>query len=117
MSENLFSAGISVLSIFITAFVGVSVRRLQAREEEKKKQREADSTRQTAIEVGLQAILRDRLLQAFEHYGNKGWVDVKAAQNMQMMYNAYHNLGGNDIVTDVYNNFRKLPHYPPKGGN
>ena len=43
MIEHLFNGSISLLSIFLTAVVGAWVKRLQAREDEKKKQREADS--------------------------------------------------------------------------
>lgn len=117
MIEHLFNGSISLLSIFLTAVVGAWVKRLQAREDEKKKQREADSKRQKAVEEGLLALLRDRLLQGCENYEKQGWVDIRAAQNVQMMYTAYHNLGGNGIVTDVYDSFRELPYYPPKGGN
>lgn len=111
MSENLFSAGISILSIFITAFVGVSVRRLQAREDEKKKEKEEERIRGLAMEQGMRAMLRDRILQACEYHNSLGFAEAKARTNMQMLYDAYHQLGGNGVVTDAYNAFRNLPLY------
>jgi hypothetical protein len=50
----------------------------------------------------LQAVLRDRILQACAAYQRKGRITVSQMDNLSNMYNAYHNLGGNGVVTSVY---------------
>ena len=65
--------------------------------------------RQTALEDGIKAILRDRILHAYNHYSEKGYAPFYAMENVTNMYTAYHNLGGNGAVTEIYHKFMKLP--------
>lgn len=109
MTEFFISLLVSACGVFLTAGVGWSVKSLQAKEKIKQKEREEDRARDVAIEQGLRAMLRDRILQACEYHNKVGFADSKARTNMQMMYEAYHQLGGNGVVTDAYNNFRNLP--------
>ena len=68
-----------------------------------------------AIRDGLQAMLRDKLLGSCEYYiSEKGWCTPRSAENLHEMYKAYKNLGGNGMITDVFSEFQKLPHFPPK---
>ncbi len=114
MSEFFISFLLSASGIVLTALVGLSVKSLQKRENTKQKEREEDRLRDIAIEQGLRAMLRDRILQACEYHGKLGYAEAKARTNMQMMYEAYHQLGGNGVVTDAYNDFRELPLYEAK---
>lgn len=116
MSEYIISFSLSAFGIFLTALVGIAVRSLQKREDLKQKEREEDRLRDIAIEQGLRAMLRDRILQGCEHHGKLGYANAKVRTSMQMMYDAYHNLGGNGVVTDAYNNFRNLE-FKEKGGD
>lgn len=61
---------------------------------------------------GVQAVLRDRILQCCEHFQELGYAGVHDRENVEHMYNAYHKLGGNGMVTDLYNRFRTLPLTP-----
>ena len=111
MSEYIISFSLSAFGIFLTALVGIAVRSLQKREDLKQKEREEDRLRDIAIEQGLRAMLRDRILWTCEKHNELGYADTKARTGMQMMYDAYHGLGGNGAVTDAYNSFRNLPLY------
>lgn len=68
--------------------------------------------RYKAIREGLRAILRDRILTSYKHYEKKGFAPIYAVENVENMYKAYHDLGGNGTVTSIYNDFKKLPHFP-----
>ena len=63
----------------------------------------------TAIKEGLQAILRDRLLQGYKHYLEKGWADLDDRANMENVWKQYHALGGNGDMKDLRRTFRHLP--------
>lgn len=117
MSEFVISFLLSASGIVLTALVGLSVKSLQKREDEKQKEKEDDRIRSLAMEQGIRAMLRDRILQACEYYSSLGFAETKVRTNMQMMYDAYHTLGGNGVVTDAYNDFRELPLYKKEGNN
>lgn len=73
-------------------------------EKEQQRQDEHD-----AIVNGLQALLRNELIDAYHHYEEKGELPIYAMENIQKMYDAYHNLGGNGTITKLYNKLQKLP--------
>lgn len=66
-----------------------------------------------AIKLGLQAILRDRLLQAYEFYGHRGWANYDEKQNVLNLYTQYEVLGPNGIMERKHNIFLELPEERP----
>ena len=62
-----------------------------------------------AIKLGLQALLRDRLLQAYEFYGHRGYADYDEKQNIQNIYKQYEALGPNGIMEQKHKDFIRLP--------
>ena len=62
-----------------------------------------------AIKEGLRALLRDRIIQAYNHYTDKGYYPIYARENVEDMYKQYHSLGGNGTVTDLVSKLKELP--------
>lgn len=62
-----------------------------------------------AIKQAVQAMLRDRLLQGYKHYVEKGWADMDDRSNMENVWKQYHALGGNGDMNDLRHTFRHLP--------
>ena len=62
-----------------------------------------------AIAEGVKALLRDRLLQGYKHYIEKGWADMDDRANMENVWRQYHALGGNGDMNDLRRTFRHLP--------
>ena len=65
-----------------------------------------------AMKLAVQAILRDRLLQGYKHYLEKGWADLDDRANMENVWRQYHALGGNGDMKDLRRTFRHLPMVP-----
>lgn len=65
--------------------------------------------RSDAIALGIRALLRDRLLQGYRHYQEKGWADYEDRANLEDVWKQYHALGGNGDMNDLRNTFRHLP--------
>ena len=65
-----------------------------------------------AMRLGVQAMLRDRLLQGYKHYLEKGWADLDDRSNMENVWKQYHTLGGNGDMKDLRRTFRHLPMVP-----
>ena len=62
-----------------------------------------------AIAEGVKALLRDRLLQGYKHYIEKGWADMDDRANIENVWQQYHALGGNGDMNDLRRTFRHLP--------
>ena len=67
----------------------------------------ADS-RQQAAERGIQALLRDRILQAYYHYAERGWITLHGLENVEALYREYRALGGNGAVVKLVEDLRDL---------
>ena len=68
-----------------------------------------EDCRQKAIELGIQALLRNRVVQAYYHYTERGWITLHGLEAAEKMYTEYHNLGGNGTVTKLMEDLRELP--------
>lgn len=66
-----------------------------------------------AIKAGMVAILHDRLFQACNHYLELEYIPLEKAEevldNLKMLYETYHSLGGNGTGTEIYNRAKNLP--------
>lgn len=62
-----------------------------------------------SVQLGIQALLRDRLYHTYMKYTEKGYAPIYARENFENMYNQYHTLGANGVMDDVYKKFMALP--------
>ena len=83
-------------------------------ERERRAIKEAQEQESRAIRDGLCAVLRDRIIQSATYHEERGYVPLRDMENMSLMYQAYHNLGGNGLVTKVYKEVLELPHIARK---
>jgi len=66
-----------------------------------------------AVKRGIQALLRDRLLQGYKFYRAQGWADENDRSNLENVYQQYHALGANGVMDDLRARFIALPPDPP----
>ena len=92
----------------VVAVLGYLIRKINTRVKE-------SAAKNDAIELGVQALLRSQMIADYNHYQDKGVAPIYARESCDNVYKQYHNLGGNGVMTDIYNDFRKLPTKPPKG--
>lgn len=104
----------TIISGLFALGVNRAMKRRDAKQEEIKAQNEAMEAQNKAIMLGVQAILRDRLLQGYRHYIEKGWADYDDRDNLENIYQQYHALGVNGIMDDYRDQFRALPYYNPE---
>ena len=83
--------------IVLPVFLGYIVWLLQ----QQKKDRDANSK-------GTMLILRVQLIEYHDKYVKLGEIPSYAFDNFVEMYNAYHALGGNGMVTKMYNEIQEL---------
>lgn len=65
-----------------------------------------------ALKAGLQALLRDRIIQAYNHYvQDKGWIPIYAKESINACYRSYEALGENGVINDLMKQLNELPNY------
>ena len=106
------------VSGIVSGAVGVLIAVFLKRPLEKRvsKTEEANSRvekQNAATMLGVQALLRDRLLQAFNYHLARGWIGAGDRANIDNMYVQYEALGENNVISDIYNQVRALPSIPP----
>ena len=62
-----------------------------------------------AVKRGVQALLRDRLLQGYKYYRMQGWADEDDRSNLENVYEQYHALGANGVMDNLRLRFLDLP--------
>lgn len=68
-----------------------------------------------ALKAGLQALLRDRIIQAYNHYvQDKGWIPIYAKESIDACYWSYEALGDNGVIDNLMEQINELQNYPPK---
>ncbi len=74
------------------------------------KQNKIRKAEQEAIKKGIQALLRDGIINQYNKYMEKKYIPIYAMENVEAMYKEYHALGGNGTITELYEDLQDLPH-------
>lgn len=69
----------------------------------------ASEQKQIALELGVQALLRDRLIYQYEKYKTRGYAPIYAKENFENLYEQYHKLGANGVMDSIHEEFKKFP--------
>lgn len=70
-----------------------------------------------AMQSGLQSLLRAEIIRQHEKYTDRGYCPIYAKDALRWEYESYHLLGGNGVITDLYNDLIALPEFPPHPDN
>ena len=92
-------------TIVLTALMGYVVWLLK----EQKAERKIDDAKQVAQANGIKTLLQIKLIEYHDRYMKEQSIPSYALQNFLMMYDAYHELGGNGMVTQMLADVKRLP--------
>ena len=106
MSNFFMQTYLIALPIVLTSILGYVVWLLK----EQKKDRNANSK-------GTMLLLRVQLIEYHEKYVALGEIPSYAYDNFVEMYEAYHSLGGNGMITKMYEEIQSLHLQTKNGGN
>ena len=104
MKELLMDYWIEMFFTVVTAMLGYSVKVLNKKINE-----------QESIKLGVQALLRDRIIQSYNYHMDLGFCPVYARESIEEMANQYYNLGGNGVIHQLMDKLGELPTIKPKG--
>lgn len=74
----------------------------------------AEQEKQKAMQKAMQALLRDRIIQAYNYHEKKGYCEIYEFYNVERLYEPYHALGGNDVATGLVEKLAKMPRTKPE---
>lgn len=63
---------------------------------------------------GVQALLRERMIENYNKWNEKGYAPIYAKQSFENCWQQYHSLGANGVMDDIHIKFLALPTEPPK---
>lgn len=106
MSNFFMQTYLIALPIVLTSILGYVVWLLK----EQKKDRNANSK-------GTMLLLRVQLIEYHDKYVALGEIPSYAYDNFVEMYEAYHSLGGNGMITKMYEEIQSLHLQTKNGGN
>lgn len=59
--------------------------------------------------AGICCLLRAEIIRQHEKYTDKGYCPIYAKEALKKAYAAYHDLGGNDVATKLFDELMKMP--------
>lgn len=71
-----------------------------------RKKMQAEELKNRAIAIGVQAMLRDTIVNTYNKYKDRGYMPIYARESLKKIYEAYQGLGGNDVAHDLYEKMR-----------
>lgn len=95
--EWLFAAAASVLGLLYRDVV---------------KRLKEEQQKSTAIAEGVRSLLRESIVQNYNKYQEREYCPIYAKESIKRVYEAYHNLGGNDVATKLYRTLLDMPEEP-----
>lgn len=104
MSGTIITA---VISCCVSFFLGGALAYLTARWKGLLK-------REKALQNGLQSLLRNTIIEYHDKYTGRGYCPIYAKDALRRIYDAYHDLGGNGVITKLYEDVMKLDEEKPK---
>lgn len=69
----------------------------------------ASDKKTESVQLGVQALLRDRLIHEYNKALENGYAPIYAKENFNNMWTHYHNLGKNGVMDDVHDKYMLLP--------
>lgn len=108
--------GALITGAFTVAVAVIEVRAAKERKAEKQEREKEAKNREhsKAVDDGVQALLRDRIIGRYNHYMDQKHIPIYGMENVLDMYEAYHALGGNGTITKLVEALRELPTEPPE---
>ena len=102
MWEHIAKYWINYLCSLVTAALALMYKKTAQVVKEK-------SEAQDNLKAACLALLHDRLYQACTVYINAGEIDAAGLKNLEYLYNAYHDLGGNGTGEALFKRCLALP--------
>ena len=62
-----------------------------------------------SLKDGVRSIIRDRIIQSCNFFQTVRCITTQQMENLSKLYSSYHGLGGNGVITAIYDSTMSLP--------
>ena len=110
----------SIIPTTVSLFLGFIIGRMNKKADKKDAMEEANQAEQKhkidetgrqiqLVSDGICELLRVKLIEYHDYYMEVGSIPSYVFDNFSSMYNTYHSLGGNGMITHMYEELKELP--------
>ena len=92
----------SCILLIVTYFFNKTTKHHEAEIDEER-------TKRKALADGVEALLRQKIIDTYNKQCDKGYCPIYVKEGMKRLYEAYLNLGGNDVATELYHKLLAMP--------
>lgn len=89
-----------IITFILGSIVGIIGSKFKKEKEKNIKNLQKDKIMENAV----QALLRDRLIEKYRHFKQKGEMTILDKENLDHLFKSYEALEGNGTVKELYNN-------------
>lgn len=105
----MFSIVLSICStITSSVLVFLLTNQMRKNQQLRDTRKQENKDKENAISDGIVCLLRVKLIEYHDHYIAVGKIPSYARSNWDMMYEAYHALGGNGMITGMDKEIKSL---------
>lgn len=97
-----------IIVYIITTILGIALGVVSSRLKKTREKDEIEKKKDEAIELGVQALLRNEIIRRYREFEIKGEISILDQENLDEMYKQYQNLGGNGTVKKMMNDLYEL---------
>lgn len=99
----------NLISGIILAAATYTINKARAEREAERRRLEE---KEKALSDGVESLLRKSLVDDYNKYSDRGFCPIYAKESVKRAYKAYHALGGNDVITELYHKILQMPEDP-----
>ena len=97
-----------IIVYLITTALGIALGFVTSKLKKNKEKDEKEKKKDEAIELGVQALLRNEIIRRYREFESKGEISILDQENLDEMFEQYKNLGGNGTVKKMMNDLYEL---------
>lgn len=97
-----------IIIYLITTALGIALGFVTSKLKKNKEKDEKEKKKDEAIELGVQALLRNEIIRRYREFESKGEISILDQENLDEMFEQYKNLGGNGTVKKMMNDLYEL---------
>lgn len=97
-----------IIVYLITTVLGIELGAVTSKLKKNKEKDEKEKKKDEAIELGVQALLRNEIIRRYREFESKGEISILDQENLDEMFEQYKNLGGNGTVKKMMNDLYEL---------
>ena len=99
----------TILIYVINTIIGVIIGWLVKRYRDAQAERDQIKRDNEILKQGFQALLRANMVADYNKYNELGYMPIYAKDSFESIYAAYHRMGANGVMQDIYTKIMAMP--------